>query len=139
MNFKEANMAKERIFQAIHINNLLACDLTFRNGRCDKLQVIIADNPEEEFKQVLEIPTAKMLMHDLLHRSLNKFQYKKLTVQACGDGYRFSIEHNNEAVNYSASAKEAGEMAITVLDSIRNIQLADLIIVRLMNELKNEP
>jgi hypothetical protein len=133
-------MAKERIFQAIHINNLLACDLTFRNGRCDKLVVIITDNPEDEFKQVLEIPTAKMLMHDLLHRNLNKFQHKKLTVQACGGGYRFSIErHNDVSVNYPASAKEAGEMAITVLDSIRNRKLADLIVVRLMNELKNEP
>lgn len=103
---------------------------------------------EQTVKYYLDVPTAKVLMHDLFVGELcDEFkEFKKhgdkqraVSIKPMDEGYRVSIMNSSggngdkQSLYFDIIAWQARELAITTLDYIRNLELARTITSRLKN------
>lgn len=101
-----------------------------------------ADNKAQQtVRYFLDVPTAKVLMTDLFHGELhNEYsgfkqhggKQRALTIKLNDDGYRVSIMNSNggdekQSLYFDISTWQAKELAITVLDHIRNYELSKIL------------
>ena len=112
----------------------------------DKIALVfVLRGPDNKAQQTvryfLDVPTVKVLMTDLfdgeLRDEFSEFKQhggkqRALTIKLNDDGYRVSIMNSNggdekQSLYFDISAWQARELAITVLDCIRNYELAKML------------
>lgn len=119
----------------------------------DKISFVLvlrdADNKAQQtVRYFLDVPTAKVLMADLFRLQLNDefSEFKKhggkqraLTIKQNDEGYRVSMMNSNggddkQSLYFDITTWQAREMAISVLDYIRNHELAKMLALHLSGQ-----